>query len=106
MIMLRRDFCKRLPALATLPLLLPSAVSAAHVKITDVRLIKIRLVKDMGIVPRRVGATGGGLPITIGGFTMTEVHTETSALTATDAELIEIRPGRLEFPRAVPRIRT
>jgi hypothetical protein len=76
MTMLRRDFCKALPALATLPLFLPRAASAAHVKITDVRLIKIRLVKDMGIVPRRVGATGGGLPITIGGFTMTEVHTD------------------------------
>ena len=83
--MLRRDFCKALPALATLPLLLPRTASAAHVKITDVRLIKIRLVKDMGIVPRRVGTTGGGLPITVGGFTMTEVHT--------DQGLVGLGPG-------------
>jgi len=83
--MLRRDFCKALPGLAALPLLFPRPASAAKFKITDVRLIKIRLVKDMGIVPRRVGTTGGGLPITIGGFTMTEVHT--------DQGLVGIGPG-------------
>ena len=83
--MLRRDFCKTLPGLAALPLLLPRPASAARFKITDVRLIKIRLVKDVGVVPRRVGVTGGGLPITIGGFTMTEVHT--------DQGLVGIGPG-------------
>ena len=40
----RPDCCKAFPALATLPLFLPRAASATHVKITDVRLSKIRLV--------------------------------------------------------------
>ncbi len=83
--MLRRDFCKTLPALAGLGVMLPRQAGAAKFKITDVRLIKIRLVKDAGIVPRRVGVTGGGLPVTIGGFTMTEVHT--------DQGLVGIGPG-------------
>ena len=54
--MLRRDFFKTLPGLATLtmaPILLPKYAHAARLKITDVRLISIRLIKDMGIVPRR-----------------------------------------------------
>src|SRR5215212_236448 len=83
--MLRRDFCKTLPRLAALPLLFPNAAYAAKLKITDLRQIKIKLIKDMGIVPRRVGVTGGGLPITIGGFTMTEIHT--------DQGLVGIGPG-------------
>jgi L-alanine-DL-glutamate epimerase-like enolase superfamily enzyme len=74
--MLRRDFCKVLPGLATLPLLLPRAAQAARFKITDIRLSKVRLIKDKGVVPRRVGVTGGGLPISIGGFTVLEVHTD------------------------------
>ena len=46
--MLRRDFFKTLPGLATLtmaPILLPKYAHAVRLKITDVRLIKIRLVK-------------------------------------------------------------
>lgn len=73
--MLRRDFCKTLPSLAV-GALLPTYAEAMRTKITGVRLIKIRLVKDMGQVPRRVGVTGGGLPITIGGFSLTEVRTD------------------------------
>jgi L-alanine-DL-glutamate epimerase-like enolase superfamily enzyme len=83
--MLRRDFCKALPGLAALPLLMPRSASAARFKITDVRLGKVRLIKDVGVVPRRVGVTGGGLPIQIGGFTFTEVHT--------DQGLIGLGPG-------------
>src|SRR6185503_5250492 len=84
--MRRRDFFKTLPAVAGLTLALPNAARAAKVKITDVRLINIRLIKDMGIVPRRVGAgNAGGLPIKIGGFSVTEVHT--------DQGLIGIGPG-------------
>ena len=56
--MLRRDFCKTLPGLATLSLLLPKNAHAAQFKITDVRLIRIRLVKDVGTVPRRADGTG------------------------------------------------
>jgi len=67
--MRRRDFLKTLPAAAGVTVALPTAARAARLKITDVRLINIRLIKDMGIVPRRVGAgTAGGLPIKIGGF--------------------------------------
>jgi hypothetical protein len=45
--MLRRDFFKTLPGLATLtmaPILLPKYAHAARLKITDVRLINIRLI--------------------------------------------------------------
>ena len=84
--MLRRDFCKTLPGLAALPLLVPKTTGAAQFKITDVRLIKIRLVEDVGTVPRRVGAgLAGGLQVAIGGFTVTEVHT--------DQGLVGIGPG-------------
>jgi len=84
--MRRRDFLKTLPAAAGLAVALPNAARAAKLKITDVRLINIRLIKDMGIVPRRVGAgNAGGLPIKIGGFSVTEVHT--------DQGLVGIGPG-------------
>ena len=63
----------------------PKSAHAAKFKITDVRLSQVRLIKDVGTVPRRVGVTGGGLPISIGGFTITEVHT--------DQGLIGIGPG-------------
>ena len=83
--MRRRDFCKVLPGLAALPLFYPKSAHAAKFKITDVRLSRVRLIKDAGTVPRRVGVTGGGLPISIGGFTITEVHT--------DQGLVGIGPG-------------
>jgi L-alanine-DL-glutamate epimerase-like enolase superfamily enzyme len=83
--MLRRDFFKTLPGLAALPLLYQEPALAARFKITDVRLIRVRLVKDVGTVPRRVGVTGGGLAFQIGGFTVTEVHT--------DQGLVGIGPG-------------
>lgn len=67
-------------------LLLPKLTyGAAKFKITDVRLSRVRLVKDMGQVPRRHGVPGGGLPIQIGGFAVTEVHT--------DQGLVGIGPG-------------
>src|SRR6185503_13432502 len=83
--MRRRDFCKVLPGLAALPLFYPKSAHAAKFKITDVRLSRVRLIKDAGTVPRRVGVTGGGLPISIGGFTVTEVRT--------DQGLVGIGPG-------------
>ena len=83
--MRRRDFCKVLPGLAALPLFYPKSAHAAKFKITDVRLGKVRLIKDVGVVARRVGVTGGGLPIQIGGFTFTEVHT--------DQGLVGLGPG-------------
>jgi len=95
--MLRRDFCKALPGLVTLPLLLPRSAQAAKFKITDVRLGKVRLIKDVGVVPRRVGVTGGGLPIQIGGFTFTEVHTDQGLIGLGPG----IRPGALRAAKAL-----
>jgi L-alanine-DL-glutamate epimerase-like enolase superfamily enzyme len=83
--MLRRDFCKALPGLATLPLLLPRSAQAAKFKITDIRLAKVRLIRDKGVVPRRIGVNRGGLAVQVGGFTITEVHT--------DQGLIGVGPG-------------
>ena len=60
----RRDFLTKLPGLATMPLMLPQAAlaaQAARLKITDVRLIKIKLVEDKGILARRVDTPRGGL---------------------------------------------
>ena len=76
--MRRRDFLTKLPGLATMPLMLPQAAQAAqgaNLKVTDVRLIKIKLVEDKGILARRVDTPRGGLHVQIGNFTVTEVHT-------------------------------
>ena len=84
--MRRRDFLKTVPAATALSLALPKLVGAARFKITDVRLSKVRLIKDMGVVPRYAGGRAGlGLPIQIGGFTFTEV--------VTDQGLVGIGPG-------------
>ena len=76
--MRRRDFLTRLPGLVTMPLMLPQAANAAqaaNLKVTDVRLIRIRMIQDKGILARRVDTPRGGLHVKIGGFTVTEVHT-------------------------------
>ena len=61
--MRRRDFLTKLPGLVTMPLILPHAAKAAQaalLKITDIRLIKIRLIEDKGILARRVDTPRGG----------------------------------------------
>ena len=76
--MRRRDFLTKAP-IAAVPLMLPSAALVAQsirLKITDVRLIKIKLVRDKGILARRVDTPRGGLLVQIGNFTVTEVHTD------------------------------
>ena len=79
-------FVRPCQGLAALPLLVPKTTGAAQFKITDIRLIKIRLVEDVGTVPRRIGVgLAGGLQVAIGGFTVTEVHT--------DQGLVGIGPG-------------
>ena len=86
--MRRRDFLTGLPGLATMPLMLPQAALAAQsarLKITDVRLIRIKLIEDKGILARRVDTPRGGLHVQIGNFTVTEVHT--------DQGLVGIGPG-------------
>lgn len=85
-VVLRRNFFKALPGLTAAAAILPAptlaqAAQAARVgrlQITDVRLIKIRLIQDKGGVPRRldkIPADTGPLAIQIGGFTAIEIHT-------------------------------
>ena len=60
------------------PALAAQAARAGRLQITDVRLIKIRLIADKGSLARRVDkipADTGPLPIQIGGFTAIEIHT-------------------------------
>lgn len=86
--MRRRDFLTGMSGLVTMPLMLPSAALAAQsarLKITDVRLIRIKMIRDKGILARRVDTPRGGLLVQIGGFTVTEVHT--------DQGLVGIGPG-------------
>ena len=86
--MQRRDFLTGMSGLVTMPLMLPSAALAAQsarLKITDVRLIRIKMIRDKGILARRVDTPRGGLLVQIGGFTVTEVHT--------DQGLVGIGPG-------------
>tara|TARA_B110000444_G_scaffold236569_1_gene248538 strand:+ start:4558 stop:5781 length:1224 start_codon:yes stop_codon:yes gene_type:complete len=79
--MRRRDFLTKLPGLAVMPLMPPQAAKAAkaaqaaRLKITDIRLIKIKLVEDKGVLARWVDTPRWGLPVQIGNFTVTEVHT-------------------------------
>jgi L-alanine-DL-glutamate epimerase-like enolase superfamily enzyme len=82
--MLRRDFFKTLPTLTAAAAMLPEPALAAQraqagqLQITDVRLIRIRLIRDKGGVPRRVDSIPpdtGPLRIQIGGFTAIELHT-------------------------------
>ena len=64
----RRDFLKTLPALATVPRL-----RGARVKITDVRIVPLRTVKDLGSYPDWLG---NPRPIRIGGGAFVEVHSD------------------------------
>ena len=82
--MRRRDFFKTLPGLTATAAMLPAqaltaqTARAGRLQISDVRLIKIRLIKDKGSIPRRednIRPDTGPLPIQIGGFTAIEVHT-------------------------------
>ena len=70
--MRRRDFFKTVPGMATLSLpamaataALPKFAEAAErITISEIRVVKVKLVKDKGQVPRRAGenSRGGGLP--------------------------------------------
>jgi hypothetical protein len=87
-VVLRRDFFKTLPGVTAAAAMLPESAKAAQapqrprgagrLQITDVRLIKIRLIADKGGLARRVDkipADTGPLPIQVGGFTAIEIHT-------------------------------
>jgi L-alanine-DL-glutamate epimerase-like enolase superfamily enzyme len=63
----RRDFLKGLPLLATVPHL-----RGARVKITEVRLVPLKVTKDLGSYPDWLG---NPRPIKIGGGFITEIRT-------------------------------
>jgi len=64
----RRQFLKTLPVLAAVPRLL-----GARIKITDVRIVPLRVVQDLGSYPDWLG---NPRPIRIGGGAFVEVHTD------------------------------
>jgi L-alanine-DL-glutamate epimerase-like enolase superfamily enzyme len=64
----RRDFLKTLPALAAVPRL-----RGARIKITDVRIVPLRTIKDLGSYPDWLG---NPRPIRIGGGAFVEVHSD------------------------------
>jgi D-galactarolactone cycloisomerase len=64
----RRNFLKTLPALAAAPRL-----RGARIKITDVRIVPLRVIKDLGSYPDWLG---NPRPIRIGGGAFVEVHTD------------------------------
>jgi D-galactarolactone cycloisomerase len=64
----RRDFLKTLPALAAVPRL-----RGARIKITDVRIVPLRTIKDLGSYPDWLG---NPRPIRIGGGAIVELHSD------------------------------
>src|SRR5579864_3031494 len=64
----RRDFLKTLPALAAVPRL-----RGARIKITDVRIVPLKVIKDLGSYPDWLG---NPRPIRIGGGAIVEVQTD------------------------------
>jgi len=64
----RRDFLKTLPALAAVPRL-----RGARIRITDVRIVPLRTIKDLGSYPDWLGNPRS---IRIGGGALVEVHTD------------------------------
>ena len=64
----RRDFLKTLPALAAVPRL-----RGARIRITDVRIVPLRTIKDLGSYPDWLGNPRS---IRIGGGAIVEVHSD------------------------------
>ena len=84
----RRDFLKGLPALAAVPLL-----RGARVKVTDVRLVPLKTMKDLGSYADWLG---NPRPIKIGGGAITEIHT--------DQGVTGIGPGNMD-PALLPAVK-
>ena len=78
--MKRRDFLKCLPAVAAIPRL-----RGARIKITDVRLVGLKVTKDLGSYPDWLG---NPRPIRIGGGFITEIRT--------DQGITGIGPGNMD----------
>jgi L-alanine-DL-glutamate epimerase-like enolase superfamily enzyme len=71
--MRRRDFLKALPALpavAAVPRLL-----GARIKITDIRIVQLRTIKDLGSFQGFMGP-GDTNPVRVGGGSIVEIHTD------------------------------
>ena len=64
----RRNFLKLMPALAAVPRL-----HGARIKITDVRIVPLKVIKDLGSYPDWLG---NPRPIRIGGGAFVEIHTD------------------------------
>jgi len=85
----RRDFLKGLPILAAVPQL-----RGARVKITEVRLVPLKVSKDLGSYPDWLG---NPRPIKIGGGFITEIRT--------DQGVTGIGPGNMD-PALMPAVQT
>ncbi len=68
----RRDFLKTLPVLPALPLF-----GSVRAKITDVRLVRLKLLKEVGTYPDWVGGTRFSR---VGGGAILEIHTDQGAV--------------------------
>ena len=77
--MLRRMFLKSLPALAmVMPMTATAAGASMKLKITDIKMRKVRVLKKMGsLIPRPPGAARD---FTIGGDLVMEIHTDQGIL--------------------------
>jgi len=84
----RRDFLKCLPVLAAVPRL-----RGARVKVTDVKLVPLKVSKDLGSYPDWLG---NPRPIRIGGGFITEV--------TTDQGVTGIGPGNMD-PSLLPAVK-
>lgn len=82
--MRRRDFLKTLPALTAIPLAgsARSALAGINLKVTDLRIVPLRVVRDVGSL---VDFRGNTRSYQLGGGSFIEVHT--------DQGLIGVGPG-------------
>ena len=71
----RRDFLKPFAALALMPAVL-RAQKAAGVKVTDVRSVPLKLVKEVGTIDNTNFIEGMRVTYRIGGGSITEIHTD------------------------------
>ena len=91
--MRRRSFLKSVPVLSAM---LPAYVRAERVKISDIRLMRVRLVKEIGGIDSMRNVSGSPQRFTIGGVTFTEIHTDSGLIGLGPG----ISPGSLESARA------
>jgi L-alanine-DL-glutamate epimerase-like enolase superfamily enzyme len=92
--MRRRDFLKSLPALAAVPIAASarSALAGVSAKITDVRIVPLRVMKELGSL---VDFNGGTRSYRLGGGNFVEVHTDQGLIgigpTMNESELMRLK---------------